>query len=43
MHSEDGEEDLKISTYYGIAPAVVGILFGGGVIWFMFAVADGFS
>lgn len=43
MHSEDGEEDLKISNYYGILPAVVGILFAGGLIWFMFSLADGFA
>ena len=43
MHSEDGEEDLKISNYYGVAPAIFGVLFAGGLIWFMFSLADGFA
>lgn len=43
MHSEDGEEDLKISAYYGALPTIAGALFAGGVIWFMFSLADGFA
>lgn len=44
MHSEDGEEDLQeIGAYYGIKPAVAGVLFAAGLIWFMFALADGFA
>ena len=43
MHSEDGEEDLKISNYYGVAPAIVGVLFAAGLIWFLFSLADGFA
>lgn len=43
MHSEDGEEDQKISDYYGPLPMIVGLLFAAGLIWFMFAYADGFA
>jgi len=43
MHSEDGEEDLKASNTYGPATSIAGILFAGGLIWMMFALADGFS
>ena len=43
MHSEDGEEDLKIADYYGPAPAVAGILFAGLLIVLMFLLADGFA
>ena len=43
MHSEDGEEDLKISAYYGIVPTIVGVLFAAGLVWLMFALADGFA
>ena len=43
MHSEDGEEDLKISNYYGIAPTIAGILFAAGLVWLMFTLADGFA
>ena len=44
MHSEDGEEDLKgISDYYGSRPAIAGALIAIALIWFMFALADGFS
>ena len=43
MHSEDGEEDLKVSNYYGPLPMIVGFLFAGGLIWFMFSLADGFA
>lgn len=43
MHSEDGDEDVQhISNYYGLMPGIVGLLFGGGLIWLMFALADGF-
>jgi len=44
MHDEEGEEDLLgISDYYGVMPMIAGVLFAGAVIWFMFAVADGFA
>ena len=44
MHSEDGDEDTQnISSYYGVLPTIVGALFAAGVIWFMFALADGFA
>ncbi len=44
MHSEDGEEDLKgIGAYYGIAPAIASLVFAAALIWFMFALADGFA
>ena len=44
MHSEDGEEDLKgTTTYYGKLPTIAGILLAGGLIWMMFALADGFA
>lgn len=43
MHSEDGDEDVHhISNYYGVLPGVFGILFGFGLVWLMFALADGF-
>jgi len=41
---EDEDESMKhIASYYGIAPMIVGLLFAVVVIWFMFAVADGFA
>lgn len=43
MHSEDGEEDLKVSDFYGAWPMIIGFLFAAGLIWFMFAYADGFA
>lgn len=44
MHSEDGDEDVhEISNYYGVWPTVLGVLAGGGLIWLMFALADGFA
>ncbi|MEL7001051.1 MAG: hypothetical protein AAFP68_22630 [Pseudomonadota bacterium] len=44
MHSEDGDDDgHKISGYYGIWPGVFGAVIAGGLIWFMFALADGFA
>jgi hypothetical protein len=44
MHSEDGDEDVHhVSNYYGLLPGVVGLLFGGALIWLMFALADGFA
>ncbi|MEM1298980.1 MAG: hypothetical protein AAGH68_06825 [Pseudomonadota bacterium] len=43
MHSEDGEEDLKVANYYGPITRIAGILFAGGIMWFMFALADGFA
>ncbi len=44
MHSEDGEEDLThISEAYGVWPTLVGAVFGGALIWLMFALADGFA
>ncbi len=44
MHSEDGDEDVhEISNYYGMWTGLAGLLFGAGLIWFMFAFADGFA
>ena len=44
MHSEDGEEDLKgVSNYYGISPAIAGIVLAIVLISFMFLLADGFA
>ncbi len=44
MHDDEGEEDLgDIGAYYGVAPTIAGILIAGGVIWFMFELADGFA
>ena len=44
MHSEDGDEDTQsLSNFYGLWPGVLGVLFGLGVIWFMFTFADGFA
>lgn len=31
-----------ISEAYGVWPTVAGLLFGGGLIWLMFALSDGF-
>ncbi len=42
MHLED-EEDAEISAYYSFWPALVGLTLGAGVIYFMFALADGFA
>ena len=41
MHSDD--DDPKTIHRYGPLPMVVGALLAGGLIWFMFALADGFS
>jgi len=43
MHSEDGDEDLGLAARFGVWPTVAGVLFGVGLIWIMFALADGFS
>ncbi|MEM7743052.1 MAG: hypothetical protein AAF409_05005 [Pseudomonadota bacterium] len=43
MHSEDGEEDLRISNYYGKAPSFVGLLLAAAIVVLMFVLADGFS
>ena len=44
MHSEDGEEDLKgVADRYGPAPVIAGAAFAAGLIWLMFALADGFA
>ena len=44
MHSEDGDEDVHhVSNYYGVLPGIAGLLFGAGLIWLMFALADGFA
>ena len=44
MHSEDGDEDTQaLSNFYGLWPGVAGVLVGGALIWFMFALADGFA
>lgn len=42
MHGED-EQDAQISKYYGIWPCIFGLLTAAGLIWMMFALADGFS
>lgn len=42
MHAED-EEDARVSSYYGFWPSLVGLLLAAGIIWFMFALADGFA
>ena len=39
--SDTGRVD-SVETY-GHATAIVGVLLAVGIIWFMFAVADGFS
>ena len=44
MHTEDGDEDSeKIANYYGVWPTIIGLVFGGALTWFMFAMADGFT
>ncbi|MEM1164029.1 MAG: hypothetical protein AAGJ28_24115 [Pseudomonadota bacterium] len=44
MHTDDDDEETgRISAYYGVVPTIAGILFAGGLIWFMFAIADGFA
>lgn len=42
MHLDD-DEDRNIGAYYGIWPTVVGLLMAAALIWFMFALADGFA
>ena len=43
--SQDGieEEDSIGANTYGIWSGIAGVLFGSGIIAFMFALADGFS
>ena len=43
MQPDDGEQDTKISDYYGVLPTIAGVVFAGALIWFMFALADGFA
>jgi len=43
MQDDDDEEMKNIASYYGIAPLIVGLLFAAGLMWFMFALADGFA
>ncbi|MDG1211795.1 MAG: hypothetical protein P8Q48_06165 [Paracoccaceae bacterium] len=43
MQEDDDDQMKHIASYYGMAPMIVGLLFAAGVIWFMFAVADGFA
>jgi len=37
------QDDTDISNYYGVWPTLIGVAFGGGLMVFMFAVADGFT
>ena len=39
----DEEDSVVDSNYYGFSTAVIGVLFGLGLIVFMFALADGFA
>ena len=41
MNDEGGRHDPV--NYYGLWAPLVGLAFGGGVIWVMFAFADSFS
>lgn len=43
LHDDLEEDAVGDSNYYGIATGIFGVLFGLGLIVFMFAVADGFS
>ena len=43
MHDDDDDEMKKVGSYYGFAPMIVGLLFAAGLMWFMFALADGFA
>ena len=45
LDSEDDHDgNLAGDTgFYGVAPAIAGVLFGLALIWFMFALADGFA
>lgn len=43
MQDDDDQSIKHIASYYGMAPMIVGLLFAAGVIWFMFALADGFA
>lgn len=38
-----GDDDGALVARYGIWPTIAGFALGGGLTWFMFAVADGFS
>ncbi|MEM9029573.1 MAG: dihydroxy-acid dehydratase [Pseudomonadota bacterium] len=37
------DEDRSIGKYYGIWPTLAGLLLAGGIIYAMFALADGFA
>lgn len=45
MHQSDDlhPDDLHIASRYGYWPAVCGLLLAAGVIYMMFALADGFA
>ncbi len=43
MQNDDEESMKHIASYYGMAPMIAGLLFAAVVIWFMFALADGFA
>ncbi len=43
LHDDLEEDDSIDSGYYGLLTSVAGILFGLGLIAFMFMLADGFS
>ncbi len=43
LHDDLEEPSGLNSNYYGIAPGIAGLLIGLALIWFMFAVADGFA
>ena len=40
---EQLEHGFQDGGYYGIAPGIAGVLMAALIIWFMFAVADGFA
>ena len=41
MQTDDDQEN--ISAFYGLLPTLAGFAFAGGLIWFMFWLADGFA
>jgi hypothetical protein len=43
LHDDLEDDDAIDSNHYGIATGIVGLLFGVGMIFFMFMLADGFS
>ncbi len=43
FHDDFEDEEGHDSDVYGLAPGLVGVVFGLALIAFMFAVADGFA